>query len=395
MSAAAVMNAPPAAGPRCTFCGRVGHLHTWHDPAIRQLPCARCEQKGHVSYNEVVHPPARTMAQIRAAAPPAPLASSALAAATVVAIERPAGPRARACSICGELGHRADNPRHRGEVATPAPPAPLPSALADVKPRSAPPSPCAPSEPAMRRSHLPALATAAAAPAHPWRDLSPATSPPEARWPAKRCSTCGSSEHRANNKVAHPPPVDAASAEDAPPAPAERPRWTPADDGDEGSITLERARAKAEMGADGRQHAATLAQNASWAERRSLSLAVLQDDHPDIPRPRTRGDCGHVLRPCPFVSCSQHLYLDVNEETGSLKLNFPHLEPWELRESCAMDVAEKGGVTLEEVAQLANLTRERIRQIEFRSIRKLRQRAPELAEPSTWTAEAACSGEVL
>jgi Sigma-70, region 4 len=106
--------------------------------------------------------------------------------------------------------------------------------------------------------------------------------------------------------------------------------------------------------------------------------------------------CGHAvdtvylrLRPCPFVSCSHHLFLDANEETGALKFNFPHLEPWELRETCALDVAEKGGTTLEEVAQLANLTRERIRQIEFRSIAKLRLRAPELAEPATGTASAA------
>jgi hypothetical protein len=50
-------------------------------------------------------------------------------------------------------------------------------------------------------------------------------------------------------------------------------------------------------------------------------------------RPRTRGECRDAERPCPFVACKHHLYLDVNPETGSLKLNFPDLEPWELEDS--------------------------------------------------------------
>ena len=45
-----------------------------------------------------------------------------------------------------------------------------------------------------------------------------------------------------------------------------------------------------------------------------------------------------------FISCKHHLYLDVNPETGSIKLNFPHLEPWEMLESCSLDVAERGVV---------------------------------------------------
>ena len=46
---------------------------------------------------------------------------------------------------------------------------------------------------------------------------------------------------------------------------------------------------------------------------------------------------------------------------------------WELRETCALDVADKGGVTLEEVGTIMNLTRERIRQVEMRALQKLRQ----------------------
>src|SRR5690606_11104824 len=89
-----------------------------------------------------------------------------------------------------------------------------------------------------------------------------------------------------------------------------------------------------------------------------------------------RGDCSGAERPCPFVACKQHLYLDVNPETGSIKLNFPDLEPWELRETCALDVAERGGITLEEVGEVMNLTRERIRQVEVRGLLKLKMASP-------------------
>ena len=77
-------------------------------------------------------------------------------------------------------------------------------------------------------------------------------------------------------------------------------------------------------------------------------------------------------RPCPFVSCSHHLYLDVNPASGAIKLNFPHLEVWEMKETCALDVADRGGITLEEVGEILNLTRERIRQVEVRGLGKMR-----------------------
>jgi hypothetical protein len=93
----------------------------------------------------------------------------------------------------------------------------------------------------------------------------------------------------------------------------------------------------------------------------------------DSSRPRTRADCLNGPRPCLFVSCKHNLYLDVNPETGSIKLNFPDKEIWELEHTCALDVAEKGGITLEEVGEIMNLTRERIRQVETRGLAKLRE----------------------
>jgi hypothetical protein len=71
------------------------------------------------------------------------------------------------------------------------------------------------------------------------------------------------------------------------------------------------------------------------------------------------------------VSCKHHLFIDVSPRTGAIKLNFPDLEVWELGESCALDVADRGGTTLEDVGAIMNLTRERIRQVEVKALAKL------------------------
>lgn len=97
----------------------------------------------------------------------------------------------------------------------------------------------------------------------------------------------------------------------------------------------------------------------------------------DALRPKTRADCVNGPRPCPWVSCRHHLAIDINEENGSIKFNFPDLDPWELSDSCALDVADRGGVTLEQAGIALNVTRERLRQIEIDGLLKLRG-APQL-----------------
>lgn len=88
-------------------------------------------------------------------------------------------------------------------------------------------------------------------------------------------------------------------------------------------------------------------------------------------RPKTRAECAEGPRPCPHVSCRHHLFLDVSPRTGAIKLNFPDLEVWELAVSCALDVADAGAVTLEDVGAILNLTRERIRQLELKALDRL------------------------
>jgi Sigma-70, region 4 len=107
--------------------------------------------------------------------------------------------------------------------------------------------------------------------------------------------------------------------------------------------------------------------------KEELRIGALMYPTPDVPRPFNRAECKDAPRPCPWVSCKHHLYLDVNPETGSIKLNFPDLEVWEMKETCALDVADRGGITLEEVGEILNLTRERIRQVEVRGLGKMKE----------------------
>jgi hypothetical protein len=114
--------------------------------------------------------------------------------------------------------------------------------------------------------------------------------------------------------------------------------------------------------------------------REELRVGAIMNPPVDIPRPQTRSQCSNEIRPCPWVACKYHLYLDVNPETGSIKINFPDLEPWDMGETCALDVADRNGITLEEVGEIMNLTRERIRQVEVRGLLKLRTESTAISE---------------
>lgn len=105
--------------------------------------------------------------------------------------------------------------------------------------------------------------------------------------------------------------------------------------------------------------------------QKELAAGRLLFPEKDYWKPRNREACAAIERPCPYVSCKHHLFIDVSPRTGAIKLNFPDLEVWELKESCALDVADRGGTTLEDVGAIMNLTRERIRQVEVKALAKL------------------------
>lgn len=116
----------------------------------------------------------------------------------------------------------------------------------------------------------------------------------------------------------------------------------------------------------------------------SSRLDRLRADEPDDGKrrlPLTWGDCQDDDEPCPYVSCRYHLFLGIDPSTGSLKLNFPDLfdldgapEVEKMPGTCALKVAERGGVTLEAIGELLNVTRERARQLEAAAMEHMRKR---------------------
>jgi hypothetical protein len=111
-----------------------------------------------------------------------------------------------------------------------------------------------------------------------------------------------------------------------------------------------------------------LAKDASVEERR-----LGPEEEPvdvDAERPKTRSDCFGGPRPCPYVSCRYHTYLDVTE-AGGLVISRPDVDVAELTASCSLDVADRGPVTLAEAGKVLNFTQERARQVEATALRKL------------------------
>jgi hypothetical protein len=116
-----------------------------------------------------------------------------------------------------------------------------------------------------------------------------------------------------------------------------------------------------------------------WSRSKTLSVRghlhlPLYDEDTSYPegveRPKTRGDCKDAARPCPFVSCRHHLLLEVRAN-GGITLNYATVEVEELPHTCSLDLADRGGLSLEEVGQVMRITRERVRQLQEKGVQRL------------------------
>jgi hypothetical protein len=69
-------------------------------------------------------------------------------------------------------------------------------------------------------------------------------------------------------------------------------------------------RLKVHASRDGRFRSKTIAPKRLTRDEKRLALVLVYPE--DVDRPKSRADCQQMERPCPFVSCEHHLYLDVN-----------------------------------------------------------------------------------
>lgn len=80
--------------------------------------------------------------------------------------------------------------------------------------------------------------------------------------------------------------------------------------------------------------------------------------------PTTRAECIDGPRPCPHVTCRYHIWPDAKKGT--------RLEA--MRETCALDVADRGGVTLPELGEILGVTKARALQLEKAALAKVKKR---------------------
>lgn len=117
--------------------------------------------------------------------------------------------------------------------------------------------------------------------------------------------------------------------------------------------------------------------SAKMTVRQLVKLRLANDaeeaKNPPPTRPRTRGDCVNGLRPCPWA-CRYSLMYEVTD-AGGVKVLHPGPDGFTDQDytgpSCALDVADDGEHVLEDIAPPLNITRERVRQLEERALRKL------------------------
>jgi hypothetical protein len=100
---------------------------------------------------------------------------------------------------------------------------------------------------------------------------------------------------------------------------------------------------------------------------RRLRLPIVEVTAP----PATRGDCLAIARPCPRYLCRHNLSVE-DERAGR-----PHhgVSPPPVivvkAESCALDVAERGGLSYRALGAVLQITRQRAEQVAARAARKL------------------------
>lgn len=89
-------------------------------------------------------------------------------------------------------------------------------------------------------------------------------------------------------------------------------------------------------------------------------------------RPKNRSECVGGARPCPWVGCRFHLYLEVNAK-GELRIFHPELDLEDFCDTCSLDIADRGSATLKEISFYYQVSRERIRQIEDKALYQVRR----------------------
>ncbi len=112
-------------------------------------------------------------------------------------------------------------------------------------------------------------------------------------------------------------------------------------------------------------------ENKAGAKERGTSKHKIGDG-----KPETWGGCKAqglgITKPCGYISCGHHLAIDVNENNGAVKYNFPGVDVADMPETCALAAVEKHGIQdMARVGDALGVVREAISQTSKRAIAKI------------------------
>lgn len=97
--------------------------------------------------------------------------------------------------------------------------------------------------------------------------------------------------------------------------------------------------------------------------------------------PASRAHCKDIPKPCPYVSCRHHLWLRLSEEQPGNpqagKQGETTFRPSSMQ-SCALDVADNGGASFEEIGVFLGMDSTRGRQIAQAALEKLKKACADL-----------------
>ena len=100
---------------------------------------------------------------------------------------------------------------------------------------------------------------------------------------------------------------------------------------------------------------------------------IVPDVFERYPKPRCRDDCLGLPRPCPYVSCWWHTYLDL-KPNGEVVYNWGNrpVEDIPYWGSCVLDLADGGGIEEEELSEVLGMEIGAFRRFYESILRKLR-----------------------
>ena len=105
--------------------------------------------------------------------------------------------------------------------------------------------------------------------------------------------------------------------------------------------------------------------------------------------PVTRGDCIDAQRPCPYVSCKWHLLTTIASDGRMYKArDFDERDPdsivaalVEMSETCTLDVADKGGMSEEEIGDIYGVSADKMKRDSMTAVARARARIMMAMDP--------------